>query len=96
MNSVSRNDYALKIIEKLQEHKDELQHVFVKQNKGVPFFFINNLLPTDWCTKKNDAFPDTSEMVLKKSLREDMYVGVQMNEYKKCIEEITYAFQDTV
>lgn len=94
MNSVGRNEYALKIIEKLQEHKDDLHHAFVKQNKGVPFFFIDNLLPTDWCAKINDAFPDTSEMVLKKSLREDKYVGVQMNEYKKCIEEITYAFQD--
>ena len=95
MNSLSRTDFAQKIAEKLQEHKDELQYAFVKQNKGVPFFYIDNLLPTDWCSAINTAFPDVSEMRLKKSLREDKFVGVRMNKYNRLIEEITYAFQDS-
>ena len=33
-------------------------------------------------------------MVLKKSLREDKYVGVQMDTYKSLIADVVYAFQD--
>lgn len=95
MSTFNRNVFALKIIEKLQEQKEELHRSFVKENQGVPYFVIDQLLPPEWCTKINDAFPDTSKMMSKKSLREDKYIGVQMNEYDSVLEEITYAFQDS-
>ena len=33
-------------------------------------------------------------MVLKKSIRENKYIGVQMNQYSQILEELIYAFQD--
>ena len=33
-------------------------------------------------------------MVLKKSIRENNYIGVQMNQYPQILEELIYAFQD--
>lgn len=33
-------------------------------------------------------------MMLKKSIREDKYVGVQMDQYNSLIAEAIYAFQD--
>ena len=33
-------------------------------------------------------------MVLKKSLRENKFIAVQMNQYASVLEEVIYAFQD--
>ncbi len=56
--------------------------------------FIDSLLPETAAQEIFSAFPDTSEMMLKKSLREFKYVAAQMNQYNPLLEEIVYAFQD--
>jgi Rps23 Pro-64 3,4-dihydroxylase Tpa1-like proline 4-hydroxylase len=56
--------------------------------------FIDSLLPEPAAREIFSAFPDTSEMMLKKSLREFKYVAAQMNKYNPLLEEIVYAFQD--
>ena len=91
---LGRKEIASLIVLKLQENKQLLYKAFNENRDGVRFFYIDNLLPDDLCQKINDAFPKNSEMVLKKSLREDKYVGVQMDTYKSLIADVVYAFQD--
>ena len=94
MKPLGRKEIALRVIEKLKELKGHLSQDFKNKRKNIPFFVVDDLLPANWCTEINEAFPDTSKMVLKKSIREHKFVGVQMDEYEQLIEEVTYAFQD--
>lgn len=89
-----RSKIASEIAVKLENNKETLHQNFNEHKSGIRYFYIDNLLPIEWCNQINDAFPKTSEMVLKKSLREDKYVGVQMEQYKSLIADVTYAFQD--
>ncbi len=91
---LGRKEIASEVVSKLERHKAALRKDFNADSHGVRFFYIDNLLPDDLCRKINDEFPENSEMVLKKSLREDKYVGVQMDAYKPLIADIIYAFQD--
>lgn len=90
---LERKEITAKIVLKLQEKRKALYNAFNEQNKGVRFFYIDDLLPAAWCKQINDAFPKDSEMMLKKSIREDKYVGVQIDQYKKLIGAAIYAFQ---
>ena len=63
---LNREHIANKIIANLLEHKNELQQSFAQHQHGIPFFYIDNLLPDDWCTSINKAFPETSDMKKKK------------------------------
>lgn len=94
MTILNREQIADKIIANLLKHKNELQESFALQKRGIPFFYIDDLLPDDWCTSINRAFPETSEMMQKKSLREYKFVGVEMDKYDTLIKEATYAFHD--
>ena len=89
-----KEEIASEIAVKLENNKETLHQNFNEHTSGIRYFYIDNLLPIEWCNQINDAFPKTSEMVLKKSLREDKYVGVQMEQYKSLIADVTYAFQD--
>lgn len=89
-----KEEIASEIAVKLENNKETLHQNFNEHKSGIRYFYIDNLLPIEWCNQINDAFPKTSEMVLKKSLREDKYVGVQMEQYKSLIADVTYAFQD--
>ena len=89
-----RSKIASEIAVKFENNKETLHQNFNEHTSGIRYFYIDNLLPIEWCNQINDAFPKTSEMVLKKSLREDKYVGVQMDQYKSLIADVIYAFQD--
>ncbi len=54
---------------------------------------IDDLLPDDLARTLSDAFPPTSSMVGKISIREHKYVAAQMDRYDPLIEEAVYAFQ---
>ncbi|MEK9530334.1 MAG: 2OG-Fe(II) oxygenase [Flavobacteriaceae bacterium] len=95
MEIIDRVSLASKITNRLKKNQRELHEFFIKTKNGVPFFYIDDLLPKEWCAAINNSFPETSDMMLKKSLREDKFVGVKMNQYHPLIEEITYAFQDS-
>src|SRR5690348_9183240 len=62
---------------------------------GVHHFVCDDLLSPEIVRQIHAAFPDPSTMMLKKSLKELKYVGVQMDKYASVLEEITYAFQDS-
>ena len=47
----------------------------------IGFFYIDDLLPEEIATKIQLNFPKSSEMVLKKSIRENKYIAAQMNLY---------------
>ncbi len=89
-----KEEIASEIAVNLENNKETLHQNFNEHTTGIRYFYIDNLLPIEWCNQINNAFPKTSEMVLKKSLREDKYVGVQMDQYKSLIADVTYAFQD--
>ncbi len=88
MNALNREEITLTIVEKLEKHKDQLSQDFKNKRKNIPFFVVDDLLPANWCKEINEAFPDTSIMVLKKSIREHKFVGVQMDLYEQLIGEV--------
>lgn len=89
-----RKEIATEVVLSLEKNKETLCKDFNEHSNGVRFFYIDDLLPEDWCNQINNAFPENSEMMLKKSIREDKYVGVQMDQYNSLIAEAIYAFQD--
>lgn len=91
---LGRKEITLTIVEKLEKHKEQLSQDFKNKRKHIPFFVIDDLLPANWCKEINDAFPDTSAMVLKKSIREHKFIGVQMDQYEQLVGNVIYAFQD--
>lgn len=91
---MKREELASLIFETININKKSLQAQFSASKDAIGFFFIDDLLPEDLAVKFYDVFPKPSEMVLKKSIREDKYVAAQMNLYNPILEEIIYAFQD--
>ncbi|MVO10827.1 2OG-Fe(II) oxygenase [Flavobacterium sp. TP390] len=91
---MKRNDIAEIIFANIFKNKDSLQKQYSNSQNEIGYFFIDALLPDEIVTQLNTCFPKTEEMVLKKSLRENKYIGVQMNKYAPILEEVLFAFQD--
>ena len=94
MEIINRKAIADLIYEKLVTQKPILKNQFEGSNNGIGYFFADDLLPQDLVIQIQAFFPKFSEMILKKSLREDKYVAAQMNLYHPIIEEVIFAFQD--
>lgn len=90
---MNRSTYAQFIYERLNPMKGDLRKQFLEGNR-ISTFIVDDLLPGELAEEAYAAFPPASALVLKKSLKEDKYVGVQMDEYNPLLEEIVYAFQD--
>lgn len=83
MKSPSKDDLIEHIVKSLTKNKTEAKSQFMSGD-GLRYFIIDNLLPSKWCQEINRSFPETSKMMLKKSLREDKYVGVwQYGDYSQ-------------
>jgi len=91
---MNRNEYATLIFQSLAKNKEQLKTQFSSAKNQIGYFFIDDLLPEELALELYDSFPKASEMVLKKSIREDKYIAAQMNLYNPILEEIIYAFQD--
>jgi Rps23 Pro-64 3,4-dihydroxylase Tpa1-like proline 4-hydroxylase len=91
---MNRIDLANLIFEKLSLEKDKLKFQFENSDSNIGYWYVDDLLPKDIALKIAKVFPDSSQMVLKKSLRENKYVAAQMNLYDALLEEIIFAFQD--
>lgn len=63
-------------------------------SRTVKSFTVDDLLPIELAQAIAQSFPPLNKMVLKHHLGELKYVGVQMNEYERLLEETIYAFQD--
>lgn len=90
---IGRAQYADLIAAKLQAEKQRLAGEF-RQPGRIPSCFVDDLLPEPMAQQIFAAFPDPSQMMERKSLREHKFVAAQMNRYSPLLEEIIYAFQD--
>ena len=91
---MNRIELATLIFNSINSKKAVLKKQFEESKSSIGYFFIDDLLPSDIALKIMEVFPNSDQMVLKKSLREDKYVAAQMNLYHPLLEEIIYAFQD--
>ncbi len=62
--------------------------------RTVKSFVVDDLLPAEVAAAIAASFPPVEKMVLKSHLGELKYVGVQMDQYERLLEECIYAFQD--
>ena len=92
---MDRHSYSELIYNSIFKKKQELTEQYNKTAVGIGYFYLDNLLPEELALEIYKAFPDSQEMVLKKSIREDKYVAAQMDKYNPVLEEIIYAFQDS-
>lgn len=91
---MKREQLADVILEKINQHKEQLKQQYLQSANDIGFFYIDDVLPEELALDIYRRFPEASEMTLKKSIREDKYVAAQMNLYNPILEEIIYAFQD--
>lgn len=91
---MTRIELADIIFSKIEKNKASLQEQYNKSKDTIGYFFIDDVLPENLALQLSDFFPHSSQMVLKKSLREDKFIGVQMNQFEGLLEEVLYAFQD--
>ncbi len=91
---MTRKDFADLILQKIVESAPSIKEQYESSKSKIGYFFVDDLLPSELAYQLYDVFPKPEEMVLKKSIREDKYIGVQMNQYNPILEEVIYAFQD--
>ena len=91
---MEKETLALLIFDKINQNKVSLKTQFLKSKAQIGYFFIDDLLPIAIVNEIHRLFPRSSEMVLKKSIREDKYVAAQMNLYNPMLEAVVFAFQD--
>lgn len=95
MEFINRIELAEIIYKKIEANKTLLTRQFAETKNAIGYLFIDDLLPAKIAVGLYESFPEKEEMVLKKSIKEDKFVAVQMNLYNPVLEEIIYAFQDT-
>jgi Rps23 Pro-64 3,4-dihydroxylase Tpa1-like proline 4-hydroxylase len=61
----------------------------------VRTFVLDDLLPESVARAVYAAFPATSKMIKRHSLRESKYFAVQLDQHSPLLEELVFAFQDT-
>ncbi|WP_428225498.1 2OG-Fe(II) oxygenase [Flavobacterium sp.] len=91
---IDRKKIALLICERLLMEQEMLRVNYINTRDSIGFFYIDNLLPVAIATAIAESFPTSSEMKLKKSLKEDKYISAQMDKHSEILEEVLYAFQD--
>ena len=92
--SLNRTDLAQLIVNRIVQEKDRIKIQYEVSRNQIGYFFIDDLLPSEITEFISSQFPSHDTMVLKKSLRENKYIGVQMDQYARILEELIYAFQD--
>ena len=91
--NLSRSEMSRLIAEKISANKRDLERMWI-DSKPVSHFFIDDLLPEDFCLDVANSFPDPDKLMLKSSLRERKRVSVNINEYAPCLADCLLAFQD--
>jgi Rps23 Pro-64 3,4-dihydroxylase Tpa1-like proline 4-hydroxylase len=91
---MNRKELGDLIVERLELKRQESAAQYAGSEPKIGYFYVDDLLPGDIARRIFDAFPATTGMHLKKSLREYKFVAAQMDRYDPILEEIIYAFQD--
>jgi len=91
---MDRSQISTLIYQHLKANISSLKVSFESHMEAIPYFYLDNLLPEELAIQLYQVFPKKNDMVHKKSIREDKYVGFKMDEYNPLLEECIYAFQD--
>lgn len=91
---MNRLEFANYIFSKIRENETQIKEQYLASKDTIGYFYIDNLLPETLAISIFESFPKPDEMVLKKSIRENKYVGTQMDAYAPILEEIIFAFQE--
>lgn len=94
MEFMDRIELAEIIYKKVNDKKALLSKQFEASKEAIGYVIIDDLLPEEIALELHKIFPKQDQMVLKKSIKEDKFVAVQMNLYNPLLEEIIYAFHD--
>lgn len=81
------------IVNKLSQNIEDLKIQYKNSVNEIGYFYIDDLLPDELVLELNNCFPESKDMILKQSLREDKYIAVQMNLYNPLLEQVIYSFQ---
>ncbi|WP_371375383.1 2OG-Fe(II) oxygenase [Thalassotalea aquiviva] len=91
---ISAEELASLIYDKIEKNLTNLKAQFEQSNDVIKYFYLDDLLPIEIVQRIRKAFPDESDMMQKKSLREFKYIAAQMDRYDPILESAIYAFQD--
>ena len=94
MPSLHRTYLAQLIVNRIIQEKDRIKTQYEESKNQIGYFYIDDLLSAEITEQIDSQFPSKQEMVLKKSIRENKYIAVQMNQYPRVLEELIFAFQD--
>lgn len=92
--SVDRVVMADMIVDRLKAERSSIERMLAASIGGIPYFYVDDVLPAEIVRSISAAFPQPETMRLKKTLREYKYIAAQMNHYDPLLEEAVYAFQD--
>lgn len=93
MGTINRKDIATDIAKKIRANKDELTEYW-DSSSPVRHFFLDDLLPEGDITALAGHYPDSKDLMLRSTIRENKKVGIDLSSYDRSIEEYLYAFQD--
>ncbi len=90
----TREELALIIYESLVKRENDLGKQFKSSSNSIGYFVLDNLLPNTIATSIFENFPNVTETILKKNIREHKHIAYEMEKYNQLLEEIIYAFQN--
>ncbi|MEN9782347.1 MAG: hypothetical protein RL208_497 [Pseudomonadota bacterium] len=82
------------IAQKLNENQKQLSEQFSLGK--IKHFYIDDLLPLEIAQKCAESFPKLELLKHNCTLREDKYIGVDLDKYDPIIGEVLLAFQDNL
>lgn len=91
--NINRHTLGSIIAEKLRSARAQATRQW-NQTAPIHHFFIDDVLPAETAAAIRAAFPESSAMMLRKSIRELKFVSAQMNAHDPLLEEIIFAFQE--
>lgn len=90
---MDRVEIADLIVARLEWGLSDIKDDF-RTGPGIPTCQIMDLLPVEIATRIYAAFPDSGQLMLKRSIKENKLVGAQMDQFDPLLEEAVFAFQD--
>lgn len=91
---LNRKEISQLIYNNINNKKDLLKDQFLTTKDKIGYFYVDDLLPKDLAEQIYENFPDITEAVQKKNLREYKFVAYQMDKFNPLLEEVIYAFQE--
>jgi Rps23 Pro-64 3,4-dihydroxylase Tpa1-like proline 4-hydroxylase len=90
--AMQRREIAERIAARLDEGKEGLRAEFNRPGR-IRTVALDGLLDEALARQVYEVFPPVTEMMHRKTIREDKYVAAQMDRYDPLIEEVLFAFQ---